>query len=924
MKPIVLCILDGVGIREEVKGNAVKQATMPTFKMLLNKYPNSLLQASEEAVGLPKNQMGNSEVGHSNIGAGRIVYQPLEIINNSIKDNTIFSNKEILKVINHTLESNTKLHIFGLLSDGGVHSEITHLFSILDVCKKNNVKNLYIHIFLDGRDTLPSKGIEYIEMLEQKLNEIQLGEIATISGRYYAMDRDSNYERIKKAYDVMTKKTLEIKDYKQHIKSNYVNNVTDEFIMPFQVNSEGIIENNDGMIVYNYRPDRLRELFGALTHPEFNKFEVIKFSNIKLVTMFPVTDEIVATSSFSHPLLINTLGEYISNKNLKQLRIAETEKYAHVTYFFDGGKELELKNSNKILIPSPKVATYDLLPSMSANEITDVLLKEIDKYDVVILNYANGDMVGHTGNIEATIKALECLDNCLKRLYEKVMQLKGVLIVTADHGNSDYMLDENNNPITSHSLSKVPFIVTKKNIKLKNGKLSDIAPTILELLKLKKPKEMTGKSLINKKKQNIFMIVSLLIMFSLFITYAIRFVHYYKVEHPNTVNDNSLATKVIDNNEIVVKKSGLYIDNKDYVFKGNVDNNYVSYSGYLFRIVNINSDKSIKIVTNDIVTSLVWGYETDYNNSYVKKYLEKEFFANLNNPDNYIVDSSWCIDEIDKDTAICKTKTTSKVGLLTYNEYKKALANNSYLNIKKYWWTINTYKNNKVWYVFNEGGVNNNSNDSSTYYSYGVRPVVNIKADVNYVSGDGTLENPYTIEEKNNEVSVGKYINYSNILWKVISVNDSIKLVSNDCLMSNGVCLEKQYSASTPDFNKAVYNSIANYLNNTFYNSLDKTHIVNGTWYIGSYNNETNYNYENIYSNSVVLKVGLLNILENNKNTYTINLVNEDLINILQENGMLYSGDITEKLYIYPSINIDKNIIIKSGTGDIENPFIIE
>lgn len=496
MKPLVLCIMDGVGEREETHGNAVKAAHTPNLDMLKEKYGYSLLEASGSKVGLPDGQMGNSEVGHTNIGAGRIVYQPLQLITEKIKDGSILENKNILNVINHTKENDSKLHIMGLLSDGGIHSHINHLMGIIDMCIKNNVNEIYFHIFLDGRDTLPNVAYNYIQQLENKIKEINKGKLVTISGRYYAMDRDNNWDRLVKSYDaIVYGKAEEYKTAKEVIDSNYAKDIYDEFIIPAILDKEGIVDDNDGIIVFNYRPDRLRELFSALTNPNFKGFETKLLNNIKLVTMMPVSEEVICTNAFELQKLDNIIGDYLSDHNLKQLRISETEKYAHVTYFFDGGVEKEIKGCEKILIPSPKVATYDLKPEMSAYLITDKLLSIIDKYDVVIMNYANGDMVGHTGVFDATVKAVEVVDECIGKVYKKVMELGGTLIVTADHGNSDYMLDDTNNVITSHSTSLVPFIVTKEGIVLKNGKLGDIAPTMLKLLDLEQPKEMTGEAL---------------------------------------------------------------------------------------------------------------------------------------------------------------------------------------------------------------------------------------------------------------------------------------------------------------------------------------------------------------------------------------------------------------------------------------------
>ena len=501
-KPLVLCILDGCGIREETNGNAFKNANKPTFDYLWNNYPHSLLQASGRAVGLPEGQMGNSEVGHTNIGVGSVIYQPIEIINNAINDNTFYKNKEIVKLLDHVKNNNSKLHIMGLISDGGVHSQINHLFALLEACKKNNVEKVYLHLCTDGRDVDPRSAYFYIQQLEKKIKEINIGSIATISGRYYAMDRDNNYDRLKKAYDVIVYgKGPSSNNIKEFIEKSYDNGITDEFLIPTIFDENGKVEDNDGFVTFNFRKDRLREFFTALTNPEFNEIETKRIKNLKVLTMMPVVKTVIAPYAFDIPKVEITLGKYLSKKGFSQLRIAETEKYAHVTFFFDGGKEVDYENEKKVLIPSPKVATYDLKPEMSADKVTDSLIEELNKdmYDVVILNYANGDMVGHTGNYEAAIIAIEFLDKCLKRLYDKIIEKDGVLIVTADHGNCDVMWDENHVPVTSHTTNLVPFIVTKKEIVLKNGKLSDIAPTILKIMGLDIPKEMTGDVLIQNE-----------------------------------------------------------------------------------------------------------------------------------------------------------------------------------------------------------------------------------------------------------------------------------------------------------------------------------------------------------------------------------------------------------------------------------------
>ena len=498
-KPLVLCILDGCGIRKEKDGNAFKNANKPTFDYLWNNFPHSLLEASGQKVGLPAGQMGNSEVGHMNIGAGRIVYQPLELINKAIEDKTFFENEKILNVLNHVKKNNSSLHVMGLLSDGGVHSHINHLMNLINMIKENGVKNVCYHLFLDGRDVDPKSSYTYIKMLEDKIGQTGFGKIVTISGRYYAMDRDNNYDRLKKAYEkIVYNDAPKINSPKEVIDKSYENGITDEFVVPALVN-EGRLNDNDGVITFNFRPDRLREMFTAITNPKESPLDDVKvFKNLSVLTMMPVVNTVTCPHAFDHQVLSNTLGKYLSENKFNQLRIAETEKYAHVTYFFDGGVEENFDGMKKILIPSPKVATYDMKPEMSAKEVTDALLNELDKdyFDVVILNYANGDMVGHTGNYEAAKSAVEFLDTRIKMLYDKVSEKNGTLIITADHGNCDIMWDEKHVPVTSHTTSKVPFIITKKGISLNDGKLADIAPTMLELLEFKKPDEMTGESLI--------------------------------------------------------------------------------------------------------------------------------------------------------------------------------------------------------------------------------------------------------------------------------------------------------------------------------------------------------------------------------------------------------------------------------------------
>lgn len=495
---VVLAILDGVGVRKEFHGNAFKQASKPNFDYLMNEFPHSELEASGRAVGLPAGQMGNSEVGHLNIGAGRIVFQPLEQINVSIENGSFYKTEEFLNIINHVKKNDSKLHILGLISDGGVHSHINHIKALLELCKINNLNKVYIHCYMDGRDTLPDRAMYYIDMLEDIIKGIGIGTISTISGRYYSMDRDKRWDRVKLAYDAMVNgigpKNSNVREV---IKTSFDNKIYDEFIVPTIIDETGIISDNDGVIMANFRPDRIIQMGSALTNKDFDGFETKKFSNLKLISMMPTADSVLGNSAFKPEELNNTLGSYISSLSLKQLRIAETEKYAHVTYFFDGGKDIELDGCKRVLINSPKVATYDLKPEMSANEVTEVLLKEFDNhYDLVILNYANCDMVGHTGSMDATVKAVETIDHNLGLLYRKIKDIGGLLIVVADHGNSEYMLDDNNNIITAHTTNKVPFIICDKKYKVKDGKLGDIAPTILSIMNINIPEEMTGNILI--------------------------------------------------------------------------------------------------------------------------------------------------------------------------------------------------------------------------------------------------------------------------------------------------------------------------------------------------------------------------------------------------------------------------------------------
>ena len=500
MKKVIFTILDGVGIREEETGNAVKNANTKALDKLIKEFPNSKLKASGEAVGLPKGQMGNSEVGHITIGSGKIVNQPLQKINKSLEDGSFYQNEEIKKAINHAKENNSKLHILGLLSDGGVHSHINHIFALIKMAKEAKIEKLYIHAFLDGRDVTFNSASKYLKALEDFLKKEEIGKLATVSGRYYAMDREKMWDKTKKCYDALINKEAPIiSSYETILQENYQKGIYDEFIPPTIINQEGIIEDNDSIIVANFRPDRIPQLFEAIANDDFTYFKTKKLNNIKLLTMMPVSNTLNATSAFKHEKIINTLGEMLSKKGYRVLRIAETSKYPHVTHFIDGDKDVDLKYTTKILVPRQDVPTYDLKPEMSAEEVTEKIKYLIDDYDFVIVNYANGDMVGHTGNYHAAVKAVEELDRCVRNLYELSFQKDILLIITADHGNCEEMVDKNGRPHTYHTTNKVPFIVCDKKYQVKDGELSDIAPSILNILNIEIPKEMTGNIIIKEK-----------------------------------------------------------------------------------------------------------------------------------------------------------------------------------------------------------------------------------------------------------------------------------------------------------------------------------------------------------------------------------------------------------------------------------------
>ena len=502
-KPVALIIMDGFGHNPSDYGNAIHAAKKPN----LDKYmqgPNTLIGASGLDVGLPDGQMGNSEVGHTNIGAGRIVYQMLVKITKDIEDGKFFENPAISAAMDTCKEKGTALHLMGLLSDGGVHSHITHLYGLLELAKQQGLEKVYVHCFLDGRDTPPASGKEYVDQLEAKMKEIGVGEVASVSGRYYAMDRDNRWDRVEKAYAALTRGEGDTAaSATEGIQASYDKEVTDEFVVPFVVTKNGTpvatVKDGDSVIFFNFRPDRAREITRTFCADDFDGFargERIKTTYV----CFTEYDETIPNKmvAFVKEGITNTFGEFLAANNMTQARIAETEKYAHVTFFFNGGVEEPNKGEDRILVKSPKVATYDLKPEMSAYEVCDKLVDAIkaDKYDVIVINFANPDMVGHTGVFDAAVKAVEAVDTCVGRMVDAIMKKDGIAFITADHGNADKMLEADGTPFTAHTTNPVPFIVVGKDCKLREGGvLADIAPTMLEAMELPQPEEMTGKSL---------------------------------------------------------------------------------------------------------------------------------------------------------------------------------------------------------------------------------------------------------------------------------------------------------------------------------------------------------------------------------------------------------------------------------------------
>lgn len=509
VSPVVLVILDGWGYREVTDGNSIAAAETPVMDSLWAAYPHTLIRTSGKAVGLPEGQMGNSEVGHLNIGAGRVVPQELVRISDAVEDGTLKENKALLQVCQDVKNRGGKLHLVGLCSEGGVHSHIDHLLGLLDLAKSQELPDVCIHAITDGRDTKPTDGVEAIQKLEDYIKQIGVGRIVTISGRYYAMDRDRRWDRVQLAYKVMTQDGMgDGRSAVEVLKASYESALTDEFVQPTRLDT-GAVEAGDGIIFFNFRPDRARQLTQAFIDPGFTGFEREQIQPLSFGTFTQYDPNFPVLVAFEPQNLNNILGGVIAQHGLRQFRTAETEKYAHVTYFFNGGLELPFEGEDRELVQSPMVATYDRAPAMSAVEVTDVVIAAIEKriYSLIVINYANTDMVGHTGNMEASIKAVETVDRCMGRLIEAINKAGGTALITADHGNAECMWDEAGNPWTAHTTNPVPFILVEgEGLKIPgygtdvalrdDGRLADIAPTILEILKLPQPPEMTGRSLL--------------------------------------------------------------------------------------------------------------------------------------------------------------------------------------------------------------------------------------------------------------------------------------------------------------------------------------------------------------------------------------------------------------------------------------------
>lgn len=509
ISPVVLVILDGWGYREQADGNAIAAANTPVMDALWAAYPHTLIRTSGKDVGLPDGQMGNSEVGHLNIGAGRVVPQELVRISDAVEDGTLLSNAALVKAYQQVKQRGSKLHLLGLCSEGGVHSHLSHLFGLLDMAVDQALTDVCLHVITDGRDTLPTQGLDVIRQIEAKIQQVGVGHIATISGRYYAMDRDRRWDRVQQAYNVMTQDAdIDGRSPLEVVQASYEAGKTDEFILPTRI-APGAIAPGDAVVFFNFRPDRARQLTQVFVDPNFNGFERQFVPDLSFVTFTQYDSSLSVAVAFEPQSLNNILGEVIANHGLRQFRTAETEKYAHVTYFFNGGIEDPFPGEERQLVNSPQVATYDRAPEMSAAAVTDVVIRAIEAqvYSLIVINYANPDMVGHTGKIDATVAALQAVDSCLGRLLESVGRVGGTTMIIADHGNAEVMQDENGNPWTAHTTNPVPFILVEgerrkipghgTNVSLRSdGRLSDVAPTILEILGLPQPPEMTGRSII--------------------------------------------------------------------------------------------------------------------------------------------------------------------------------------------------------------------------------------------------------------------------------------------------------------------------------------------------------------------------------------------------------------------------------------------
>lgn len=505
-KPVVLCIMDGFGKNESDYGNAISMAKTPNLDKLMAECPMTYIGASGMDVGLPDGQMGNSEVGHTNMGAGRVVYQPLTRITKAFADGEAYENPALCSAMNNAKDK--ALHLIGLVSPGGVHSHTEHLYGLLEMAKKNGVESVYVHALLDGRDVPPSSAVDYLEELEAKMKEIGVGKIASVMGRFYAMDRDNIWDRVEKAYAaIVYGEGVQADDAVEAVKASYETidedgkHLTDEFVLPTVIGKDGRVQANDSVIFFNFRPDRAREITRTFVDADFTGFERKNgFFPLNYVCMTQYDAEMPNVEvAFGPEALTNTLGEYLSAQGKTQLRIAETQKYAHVTFFFNGGEEKQYEGEDRILVDSPKISTFDLMPEMSAPEVSKKLNEAVrsGKYDAVIVNFANCDMVGHTGIIPAAVKAVETVDDCVGSLVEAVKEMDGVLFVTADHGNADKMLDENGEPFTAHTTNPVPFIIVNYPCEVREGgKLCDIAPTMLKVMGLAQPKEMNGESII--------------------------------------------------------------------------------------------------------------------------------------------------------------------------------------------------------------------------------------------------------------------------------------------------------------------------------------------------------------------------------------------------------------------------------------------